>query len=135
MTNEVQAGAHDNPRVDHETSDVNIRAILGFIAGLIGSAVVIHFVIWLFFVYLERREATRIPAQYPLAVGQGDQQPPGPTLQANPRQDLRDLRAQEEAALKSYGWIDKGTGVVRIPIEEAMRLTVERGLPVRQEVK
>ena len=30
--------------------------------------------------------------------------------------------------LDSYGWVDKDAGVVRIPIEEAMKLTVERGL-------
>jgi topoisomerase IA-like protein len=31
--------------------------------------------------------------------------------------------------LESYGWVDKDKGVVRIPIEEAMRLIAERGLP------
>jgi hypothetical protein len=34
--------------------------------------------------------------------------------------------------LQSYGWIDQQKGVVRIPIERAMELTAERGLPVRK---
>jgi hypothetical protein len=43
--------------------------------------------------------------------------------------DLAALRAEEDAALHSYGWVDKGRGVARIPVEEAMRLLAERGLP------
>ena len=68
---------------------------------------------------------------YPLAVGQDDRLPPEPRLQANPKQDLRDLRESEDALLKSYGWVDKNNGVVRIPIDEAMKLVLQRGLPAR----
>ena len=57
--------------------------------------------------------------------------PPEPRLQTTPREDLRILREQEDAVLNSYGWVDRSTGVVRIPIEEAMKLTVQRGLPAR----
>ena len=59
--------------------------------------------------------------------------PPEPRLQTNPREDLRELRAKEDELLGSYGWVDKNAGVVRIPIEDAMKLTVERGLPARTE--
>jgi hypothetical protein len=38
---------------------------------------------------------------------------------------LRELRAKEAAAATSYGWVDQTKGVVRIPIERAMQLTVE----------
>ncbi len=38
---------------------------------------------------------------------------------------LRELRARETAAATSYGWVDQSKGVVRIPIERAMQLTVE----------
>jgi hypothetical protein len=79
------------------------------------------------------RRADRASADlpYPLAVGQGDRLPPEPRLQANPRQDLKELRDAEEARLKSYGWVDRNAGVVRIPIDEAMKLTLQRGLPAR----
>jgi hypothetical protein len=70
---------------------------------------------------------------YPLAVGEGNRLPPEPRLQTNPREDLRDLRAKEDAILESYGWVDRNAGVVRIPIDEAMKLTVQRGLPSRRE--
>jgi hypothetical protein len=122
----------DNPTVRHETSDVNVRAILGFGIALVIVAGVIHVALWLMFMYFAQREASRAVTQFPMAVTQQNRVPPEPRLQTNPRQDLRDLRRGEDALLNSYGWVDRNAGVVRIPIGEAMKLVVERGLPVRQ---
>ena len=120
--------------VHHEESDVNIRAIFGFGAGLLTLGAVIYVVVWLLFAYFDRREDSAASARtYPLAVGQENRLPPEPRLQVNPRQDLKDLRTSEEERLNSYQWVDRNGGVVRIPIEEAMRLTLERGLPSRQQ--
>jgi hypothetical protein len=121
----------DNPEVEHEYSDVNIRAVFGFAAGLLVTAIVIHFAVWVLFRYFDAREARTVAPEYPLAATQGSRQPPEPRLQVNPRQDLGDLRAREDQVLSSYGWVDKNAGVVRIPIDQAMKLTLERGLPVR----
>jgi len=132
-------GAHaESPRVDspdvrHEESDVNIRAIFGFGIGLAVAGIVISFVVWLLFQYFEARESRKVTPEFPLAAQQENRLPPEPRLQTNPRADLADLRAEEENVLKTYGWIDKKASVVRIPIEEAMKLTVQRGLPARQE--
>ena len=128
-------GPTENPDVHHETSDVNIRAILGFGAGLVVVTVGVLSVVWLLFGYFDSREAQRVAPVYPLAVSQGDRLPPEPRLQTAPREDLRDLRANEDRLLSTYGWIDQNAGIVRIPISEAMRLAVERGLPARQEQK
>lgn len=121
----------DDPEVRHETSDVNIRVVLGFGLGLIVVAFVLHVGIWLLFMAFANREAHQGAPEFPLAVGRQSQLPPEPRLQTNPRQDLKDLRAAEDAILDHYGWVDKSTGVVRIPIGEAMKLAVERGLPAR----
>ena len=125
----------ENPEVHHETTDVNFRAILTFGCGMIVVAVGIYFLVWLLFGYFTSREAQRVPPEYPLAVSQGERVPPEPRLQTAPREDLRDLRASEDAVLGSYGWVDKTAGIVRIPIDEAIRLTLQRGLPKRQEGK
>ena len=122
-----------HPDVRHEESDVNIRAILGFGAGLIVVAAVVHLLIYVLFGYFNGREGVQSPADYPLAAAQGHREPPEPRLQTNPRQDLADLRAKEDELLASYGWVDRNAGVVRIPIDAAMRLTLERGLPSRTE--
>ena len=70
--------------------------------------------------------------EFPLAAGQENRLPPEPRLQTNPRQDMKDLREEEDARLRSYGWVDRNAGVVRIPLDEAMKLTLQRGLPARQ---
>ena len=121
----------DNPEVRHETTDVNFTGILTFAGGLIVAAIIIHVLLWLLFLYFQSREAAAEASRFPLAAEQRNRLPAEPRLQANPRQDLADLRAREQAILSTYGWVDKSAGVVRIPIEEAMRLTVERGLPAR----
>jgi len=123
----------DNPQVHHEHSDVNIKAILTFAVGLLAVAVVIHLLIWVLFRYFEGREARRVERQFPLAATEGQRLPPEPRLQINPREDLRALREAEEQVLTTYGWVDRNAGIVRIPIEEAMKLVVQRGLPARQE--
>lgn len=56
---------------------------------------------------------------------------PPPHLQMNPRDDLLALRAHEAKQLSSYGWLDRTNGVVRIPVERAMELILQRGLPTR----
>ena len=122
----------DNPTVHHETSDVNIRAIFGFGAALIVVAVFVHFIIWLMFLYFGAREGRAEVRHFPLAATEGNRLPPEPRLQTNPRQDLIDLRTSEDALLNGYSWVDKNQGIVRIPIDEAMKLAVQRGLPARQ---
>ena len=67
----------------------------------------------------------------PLRVGEDVRVPPEPRLQVDPRQDLSTYREREAALLDGYRWVDKGAGVVRIPIEEAMKRLVERGVPTR----
>ena len=42
---------------------------------------------------------------------------------------LAEFRAQEETLLTSYGWVEKDKGLARIPIDEAMRIVAEHGLP------
>jgi hypothetical protein len=120
-----------NPDVHHETSDVNIRGIFAFGIGLMGTGAVIMFLTWLLFGFFAGHQAASSPPEFPLAVEQQNRLPPEPRLQTNPKQDLIDLRASENATLNGYGWVDKANGVVRIPIGEAMKLTVERGLPSR----
>jgi hypothetical protein len=118
--------------VQHEESDVNIRAIFGFGIGLFVVAVVVHVAIYLLFVFFSNRQETANSVrQYPLAAGQENRLPPEPRLQTNPRQDLLDLRAQEDQLLNGYSWVDRNTGIVRIPIDEAIKLTLQRGLPSR----
>ena len=127
----VAPASPDNATVQHEGSDVDVRAILGFGAGLIVAAVVIHLIVWLLFLYFSGAATTRDTVDFPLAAGQATRVPPEPRLQTTPRDDLRALKAREEEILGSYSWVDRPNGIVRIPIDEAMKLTLQRGLPAR----
>jgi hypothetical protein len=129
------AHAVGNPEVHHEESDVNIRGILMFGGALIVAAIVIHLVVGALFKYFDIREARQAAPEYPLAAAEENRLPPEPRLQTNPRQDLADLRAREEQALAGYSWVDRNAGIVRIPIDEAIKKTLERGLPARTEQK
>jgi hypothetical protein len=129
MPREHTAG---NPEVHHEESDVNIRGVFGFAAWLFVGIVAVALACWLLFRYFENREAqTGSLRDFPLAAGRTNVLP-APRLQATPRDDLREFRRQEDALLNGYSWVDRDSGTVRIPIAEAMRLTLERGLPVRE---
>lgn len=60
-------------------------------------------------------------------------QPPEPRLQVAPATDLAHIRAEEEALLDRYEWIDPKSGLVRIPIDRAIELVAARGLPARSQ--
>jgi hypothetical protein len=117
--------------VRHEGSDVNVRAILTFGAALIATTVVVGILVFLLFGYFQRREEQSGAREFPLAVEQQNRVPPEPRLQTNPREDLRLLQERDDGLLNSYG-LYKDTGPVRIPIQEAMKLIVQRGLPARR---
>jgi len=126
------AHPRDDSGVHHETTDVDIGGVLLFAAGLFVVAVIVHLLVWVLFGYLSGRETRLGAREHPLALTRETQLPPEPRLQIHPREDLRDLRAHEDEVLTSYGWVNKNTGVVRIPIEEAMKIVVQKGLPARE---
>jgi hypothetical protein len=64
-------------------------------------------------------------------VAQLTQQFPTPRLQTDDgSQEIVDMHAKEDLLLMNYSWADKSQGKVRIPIEQAMALIAQRGLPV-----
>jgi hypothetical protein len=115
----------------HEESDVNIRSIFMFAFWLAAVAGVTLVVVRLLFFYFDRREQAAGPSPFPIAVGHEMRLPPEPRLQTAPRDAMEQLRMRQEERLNRYEWVDKSAGVVRIPIAEAMKLTVQRGLPAR----
>jgi hypothetical protein len=56
---------------------------------------------------------------------------PKPNLELSPHTDFAALHSHEDAELTNYGWIDRTKGVVQIPIDRAIELIAQRGLPFR----
>jgi hypothetical protein len=120
------------PGSGHEHTDASVRLVVKYGLWLAIAAVLVHFGIGAMFgLFVNQRE--EVDHDFPLAVGQEHRLPAAPRLQQFPEVEIYEFRQREEAILKNYGWVDKEAGVVRMPIAEAMRLTVERGLPVRAQ--
>jgi hypothetical protein len=125
----------DNAAVDHEESDVDVSAILRYGIGLVAIAIAVHVLLWLLLGVFERQNERRQTQVYPMAAGEQDRLPPAPRFQENPQQELQDLRAKQRALLEGYGWVKKEAGIARIPIEDAMKIVVQQGLPTREAAK
>ena len=120
------------PGAGYEHTDASVGIIVKFGLWLAVSAIIIHVGLgFLFGIFVKRSE--EVSAEFPLATGQEHRLPAGPRLQQFPENEFLDFRQRENAVLGNYGWVNKETGVVRMPIADAMRLTVERGLPVRAQ--
>jgi hypothetical protein len=118
--------------ITHETDTGDVRAI-GLTGVALGTGIAIVLVlVYGIFQYLAHHGIVITPAN-PLAETNRQQFPPTPRIEEHPSIELRDLHASEDRTLSTYGWTDKRAGIVRIPIDRAMELVLERGLPARQE--
>lgn len=127
-----------NPETHHEKSDVNVRALLWSVVIFILFGGVTHLLLYVQFNVFRQmfRGATNAPLTS-IARPPDASVPQEPRLQpfkagnvppnANtPVTDMDDMRAAEEKALHTAGWVDREKGVVRIPIETAKQLAVQR---------
>jgi hypothetical protein len=111
----------------HEESDVAIRPLATFLVALVvGLAVVALLTAWMFGAFL----ATTNTAEDAVPVVTPPEESfTAPELQVSPRRDLQLFRAREARVLSSTEWIDREQGIVRIPVERAIKIVAERGFP------
>ena len=137
--------------VGHESSDLKIAPVVWFVVGLSVATIVIGLLVWGLFSTLGSREQRSSGSASPLA-GERQKLPPEPRLQLapstveqlegrkppnlkedHPLEEMKRLRREEEKILNSYGWVDERGGVVRMPIDEAKKRLLEKGIPARQK--
>jgi hypothetical protein len=122
--------------VAFESADINTRTILAYMFYL-ALAVVAAFLISVF-VFRTLTSMAVNSETPPVAArqGVGPTMPPEPMLQGIPghttdaQQDLRNKLSADEAADQKLDWIDKQAGIAQIPVEEAMKIIVTKGLPL-----
>ena len=138
-----------NVEVTHETSDVNVRAVITFIVVLTVSTIVVGLGVQVLFKFFNQQEAKSEPKPGPMALKKEERLPPEPRLQAAPgfqiklengqtvnlektipQAEYRTLRAQWEENLKT-GLKDQSGKVVGMPIDQAMKQIISSGLPTR----
>jgi len=145
MSTESHNSAHptgalpEHDTVAFETRDVKARTIYVYLA-VLAVSVILSYVVCVFIL----RVTTKIAAESdtpppPVRQEMGKDyltMPPEPRLQGvpghgtDPQYDLREkVREDTEANEKKAGWIDQTTGVAQIPVEDAMKIIAEKGLP------
>jgi hypothetical protein len=134
-----------NPDVSHEASDVNVGSITKFVIGLFVLTVISFLLMRLLYNVLETRAAKADPPPRPMAMSEQERLPPEPRLQAapgfgvnlgegkgminlqlrEPQAEYREMRKIWDQALA--GKPDPRTGLVSMPIEDAMKKVTEDG--------
>ncbi len=108
----------------YEKQDVGFRFAMTFVVGLI-AAVVVALIITAWFYRLllpsppRQEQVDTAPRRLP----------PAPVLQADPARDMQKYRESENLKASSYGWVDQNKGIVRVPVQRAMEMVAEQGLP------
>lgn len=119
---DVRTPAH--PRHDR---DIDLRAVIGFVGGLAMLLVASSALCWGLYVTFRERLVRGDPPPSPLPAANVPVVPPEPRLQLDPKQDMAGLRARDEAILDSHGWVDRRSGIARIPIARAIELSLSPG--------
>src|SRR5208337_4538889 len=144
MSDETQKHGNGEEHGSFEHQDMQAGAILFFLVTLAVVTVICLFGLRGVYAYLDRREKASQPAVNPLvtnvpedtrhvAPGYPQSAFPSPKLEEDERGQLNGILSDEDKTLYSYGWVDEKSGTVRIPIDRAMELLVQRGLPVRPQ--
>jgi hypothetical protein len=147
-----------NPDVAHEESDVAVRPLLWFVGGLTFFTLVVCGVALLMFMYFQKREESQEVEASPLARQGEERLPPEPRLQLapgygvttddgqkhdlyykpgtehvpQPQSEYVIVRDEWTRELNDYGWADQQSGTVRLPINEAMSLYLQRQQQTQQ---
>ena len=138
MSTEHHNSGREAPRhadVSFEESDVKVGTIYWYLVAL-GLATVFALIVCIFvYRYTSSLAASSDALPPPSRAALGKDFPPEPRLQGVPghefdaQKDLRfKLRADMDANEK-LGWIDKNAGIAQIPVEDAMKIIAEKGLP------
>lgn len=142
MNDELKHRESD-PELEYEHQDLSPKGVYAFLTGLAVAGILVYFVLWGLYHYLDAYQRSHEPPQNPLVQSEADtrnvppqaiQKFPQPRLEKNERVEINDFRLKEEQTLNSYGWADQKAGVVRIPIDRAMQLIAQRGLSTTPKV-
>jgi hypothetical protein len=120
-----------HPDVRFEESDINPRYVVLAGVGVLVFMYVAALFVDLPFKYFAHERAKESPPPLPITAQavHGVYLPPEPRVQRDPGRDLQEYMAAENAKLNSYAWVDRQAGIVSIPIDRAMDLIAQQGIP------
>jgi len=141
MSNQPTINQPTQPTIHgaYEQEDLRASGPFYFMAGLALLGLVIYLITFGIYRFLNSYDMAHQPPLSPMVTPEADtrvvthqdtQTFPQPRLEENERTELRSFIEDQDRKLATYGWVDKDRGIVRIPIDRAMELIVQRGLPV-----
>jgi hypothetical protein len=113
---------------DHERKDADVISLFTILLMLAAICAVTFLFVTGIIHYFKLHEPAKTAGQANIPITRAGEFPK-PQLEVKPGVELSALRVAEEADLNSYGWVDRNGGTIRIPIDRAMQLLLERGLP------
>lgn len=123
-------GAPHDRGPGYERRDANVGGLLQFAFWM--AVVLVVTLIGMKFTFDHFKKVQPLGATTSPMVSETEQTlPPAPRLQAQPHVDLAEFCALQQQSVNSYSWIDQQAGIVHIPIDRAMDLILEQGLPAR----
>lgn len=133
-------------RDSFEQEDLSPVGVFYFMAGLAIVGVLIYFIVVGMYRFLDAQDRKKQTPPNPMAIQTGvdvrgtmpfsealskiNQTFPKPVLEHSEMQQFNNVLEKQDQTLDSYDWVDKDKGIVRIPIDKAMELLAQRGLPV-----
>ena len=134
---------HSHAAAPVEGDGVSYSGIVWFVVVLVVTVLVCEVFVWGMFKFalvpyrVPQSEVAPLaaePAKPTIEGGRvvtGVENAPQPGLLITEPTVLKAFRDGEEQQLHEYGWVDQGAQTVRLPIDRAKTLLLERGLPVR----
>ena len=134
-TAETPSGAPRHSDVSFEERDIKVGTIYWYLIAL-GLATVIALIVCIFILRFTSNLAASSDAPPPPSrAALAKDYPPEPRLQGvpghdtDPQKDLRNKLKADIDANEQLEWIDKNAGIAQIPVEDAMKIVAEKGLP------
>lgn len=115
----------------HERTDAHVKPLVMFLVFMAVFVLSAFAIVTVLFEFFTQRTATIYGPAIELSTPGGESG--APQLQVVPGLDLRAIRADADAQLEGYGWVDERRGVAHVPIETAIEMLLESGLPTRSE--
>jgi len=144
MSTESHNSAHnagafpEHDTVAFETRDVRARTIYVYLF-VLAVAVILSYGVCVFILRATTKVAVEAETPAPAVRQEMGKDyltmPPEPRLQGvpghstDPQSDLREKMREDTQANEAAGWIDQTNGVAQIPVEDAMKIIAEKGLP------
>lgn len=121
--------AQFTPAHEHERSDAHVKPLITFLIFMASSVLIAFAIITVLFEFFTQRTATLYGPAVELSTPGAESG--APRLQVVPGLDLQEIRATEAKQLDGYGWVDQSRGIAHVPIDTAIDMLLERGVPSR----